>query len=242
MRLSPLAQNIMKNNILLITLPLCLALLTSASNAGVMDPVSEDEVSRAKSMAMRGLITTPATIARRSINAESARAQTAQVEPTVEFLRVQPHRFNKSEMSENKRWADSTAYDYGTDELITTVIDLDNNQVLSTTRTKNMQPPMAASEIKRAIKIVFQDDEERSILNTEFTRITGETLTSIDQLQYKAFTFFADSMPGAVNRASKSCGAQRCAQLLLYTHENIVFEVSPIVNLSAGVVTQRMGY
>jgi len=67
-------------------------------------------------------------------------------------------------------------------------------------------------------------------------------LTSIDQLQHKAFTFFSDSMPDVVNNATISCGAQRCAQLLLYTHDNIVFEVSPIVNLSAGLVTQRLGY
>ncbi len=234
----------MENKISLITLSLFVALLTNTANARVLDPVSEDEVSRAKTMAMQGLATANAAIARRSTNTvnRQLQAETTTPAPTVEFLRVQPHRFSKSEMSDNKRWADSTAYDYSTDELITAVIDLDNNQVISTKRTRNMQPPMVASEIKRAIEIVFQDDEERSILNAEFTRLTGGTLTSIDQLQYKAFTFFADSMPNVVNTASKSCGAKRCAQLLLYTHENIVFEVSPIVNLSAGVVTQRLGY
>ena len=234
----------MKNNLTLVSVSLCLALLSGQAFAGVMDPVSEDEISRAKTMAMGGLSTATAAIARRSTNTVAARAETttANTAPTIEFLRVQPHRFSKSEMRENKRWVDSTAYDYTTNELITTVVDLDSNQVQSTKRTRNMQPPMAQNEIKRAIEIVFQDDEERSILNTEFTRITGGTLTSIDQLQYKAFTFFADSMPTVVNNASTSCGAQRCAQLMLYTHDNIVFEVSPIVNLSAGLVTQRMGY
>ena len=228
----------MKNNISLISVSFCIALFSGSVSAASMDPVSADEISRAKSMAMNGSATNQ--LARRSTR--TAAAQSADSASNVEFLRVQPHRFNKSEMDSNKRWADTTAYDYRTDELVTTVIDLDNNQVVSTKRTKNMQPPMASSEIKRAIEIVFDDDEERNILNAEFARITGETLTSIDQLQYKAFTFFADSMPNVVNSASKSCGAQRCAQLLLYTDDNIVFEVSPIVNLSAGLVTQRMGY
>jgi hypothetical protein len=105
-----------------------------------------------------------------------------------------------------------------------------------------MQPPLVDTELARAISIVFEDPEELSILQNEYQRITGEQLSSIDQLQYKAFTFFADSMPGVVNEASTVCGTQRCAQLVLYTHDNLVFEVSPIVNLSAGVVSQRMGY
>jgi Cu2+-containing amine oxidase len=234
----------MKNNITLIAASLSIALLAGPLAAGVMDPVSDDEISRAKSMA---LPSTANVAARRSLRVAADTEQTTtQLDitetPTIEFLRVQPHRFSKSEISQNKRWADSTAYDYTSDELITTVVDLDNNRVISTKRNRNMQPPMAESEIKRAIEIVFQDDEERSILNGEFTRITGQTLSSIDQLQYKAFTFFADSMPTVVNQASTSCGAQRCAQLMLYTHDNVVFEVSPIVNLSAGVVTQRLGY
>ncbi len=234
----------MKNKFTLIPVSLCLALLTNIASAASMDPVSGNEIDRAKSLAMSGLTSAVAarSVASRTTLQAATTVDTVSDRPTVEFLRVQAHRFGKSELSANKRWADSTAYDYTTDELITTVVDLDSNQVLSTKRTKNMQPPMASSEIKRAIEIVFQDDEERRILNAEFTRITGQTLTSIDQLQYKAFTFFADSMPNVVNRASASCGAQRCAQLLLYTHDNIVFEVSPIVNLSVGLVTQRMGY
>ena len=229
----------MKNKLTLIAASLLITLMAGPLAAGAKDPVSVDEISRAKSIALLG--TTNVVAARRTGVVDNT-LQVASGTSTIEFLRVQPHRFGKSELSENKRWADSTAYDYSTDELITTVVDLDNNQVISSRRNSKMQPPMAESEINRAIGIVFQDDEERSILNGEFTRITGQTLTSIDQLQYKAFTFFADSMPTVVNDASTACGVQRCAQLMLYTHDNIVFEVSPIVNLSAGIVTQRMGY
>jgi Cu2+-containing amine oxidase len=164
------------------------------------------------------------------------------IAPAVQFLRVEAHRFDKGDSNSSARWTDATAYDYATDELIVNVINLDTNETISSKRYKDMQPPLVQDELDRALSIVMDDEEERSIINKEFERITGQTLNTIDQLQYKAFTFFADSMPNVVNTASKSCGANRCAQLMLFTHDNIVFEVSPIVNLSAGVVTQRMGY
>jgi hypothetical protein len=62
------------------------------------------------------------------------------------------------------------------------------------------------------------------------------------QLQVKAFVFHASSLPEQLNAASQQCGLQRCAQVLLYTADSVVFEVSPIVNLSAGVITQNIGF
>ena len=230
----------MKNKRMLVA-TVCSLLLSTAVQANSMDPVSDNEVSRAKSLAQ---ISASAPVA----SALAARTASATVQadttvtPTVEFLRVEAHRFDKNDPDNGKRWADVSSYDYTTDELIIAVVNLDTDEVISTKRHKDMQPPMAQAELTRALNIVLDDPEERSILDAEFKRITGQTLTSIDQLDYKAFTFFADSMPNVVNSASSSCGAQRCAQLMLYTHDNIVFEVSPIVNLSAGVVTQRMGY
>lgn len=225
----------MKNKRMLASLVSSMLLVTAA-HAGSLDPVSSAETAMAKSIA------NPPVIAARAASTAAADHTSASTSPGVEFLRVEAHRFAKSEVSTDKRWADVTSYDYDSDELITKVVDLNTNTVVSTTRNKEMQPPLADAELTRAISIVFEDPEELSILQNEYQRITGEQLSSIDQLHYKAFTFFADSMPGVVNEASTVCGTQRCAQLVLYTHDNLVFEVSPIVNLSAGVVSQRMGY
>ncbi|PID46495.1 MAG: hypothetical protein CSB47_03830 [Proteobacteria bacterium] len=228
----------MKNNQMLVA-AVCAALFSAGASANKgMDPVSQNEINQAKSLAITSAAA-PAGMSRRT-GTQAATSSAAPSSP--EFLNVETHRFDKEDNRRNQRWADVTVYDYATDELIITVVDLDAEEVISKTRHKNMQPPLSQDELSRAFNIVFDDPEERSILNAEFKRITGETLHSVDQLQYKAFTFFADSMPGVVNAASRSCGAQRCAQLMLYTHDNVVFEVSPIVNLSAGVVTQRMGY
>ena len=90
--------------------------------------------------------------------------------------------------------------------------------------------------------MIFADAEERRLLNTEYKRITGKELTSVSQLNVKAFVFDAESLPERLNPASKQCGLHRCAQVLLYTHASVVFEVSPIVNLSKGIVTQNIGF
>ena len=227
----------MKNKRMLVA-TVCSLLSSTAVLANSMDPVSLDEVNQARNLATASAASIPTLSARSADLSVQSEAAT----PGIEFLRVEAHRFEKSDANNGQRWADVTSYDYATDELIIAVVNLDTDEVISTKRHKNMQPPMAQAELTRALTIVLDDPEERSILNVEFKRITGQALNTIDQLNYKAFTFFADSMPTVVNNASSSCGAQRCAQLMLYTHDNIVFEVSPIVNLSAGVVTQRMGY
>jgi Cu2+-containing amine oxidase len=235
----------MKNKQILAAAAIATLFSLTSAYAKSMDPVSDSEIDKATSLAMQSLQTP--VVARRSVSTTqvataSASISSAETTSTVQFLNVETHRFDKGDSNSDARWTDVSAYDYATDELIINVVNLDTNAVVSSKRYTNMQPPLVKDELDRALSIVMDDEEERSIIDNEFKRITGQTLTSMDQLQYKAFTFFADSMPNVVNTASKSCGANRCAQLMLFTHDNIVFEVSPIVNLSAGVVTQRMGY
>ena len=235
----------MKNKQILAAAAIATLFSLTSAYAKSMDPVSDSEIDKATSLAMQSL--QAPVVARRSVSTTqvataSASISSAETISTVQFLNVETHRFDKGDSNSDARWTDVSAYDYATDELIINVVNLDTNAVVSSKRYTNMQPPLVKDELDRALSIVMDDEEERSIIDNEFKRITGQTLTSMDQLQYKAFTFFADSMPNVVNTASKSCGANRCAQLMLFTHDNIVFEVSPIVNLSAGVVTQRMGY
>lgn len=210
--------------------------LSGQVSANTLDPISADEVRRA-------MLFTPASTGnlqgRRGVVA--ADDTQSQESTKLEFLGVKAHRFEKSKHGNGQRWADTLVYDYATDELITTVINLDTNEVISVKRNRDMQPPLSEDELERAISIVFDDAEEFSLLAAEFKKITGEVLTSKQQVQYKAFTFFADSMPNVVNEASKQCGAQRCAQILVYTDDRVSFQYSPILNLSAGVVTQHIG-
>ena len=140
------------------------------------------------------------------------------------------------------RLADIYRYDYARDETIHTIIDVNQQKVLSSERHQFMQLPLTANEIDRATDIIFDDAEQLDLLKSEYQRITGNYLVNPEQLHIKAFSFSSDTMPEQLNAASLQCGLNRCAQLLLYTHDSVVFEVSPIVNLSASIVTQNIGY
>lgn len=211
------------------TLPLLL--LSVAVNAGNMDPLNPAEIARAtgQANASQPLSTTRATVNTTSVTT-----------PPIELLLVERHPDTKDSTA---RLADVYSYDYSSNETLINVVDLTTNQVISSQRQQNLQLPLTENEITRASTLIFADDEERSLLDKEFKRITNNTLSNpSQQLQVKAFVFHANSLPEQLNAASQQCGLHRCAQVLLYTADSVVFEVSPIVNLSAGVITQNIGF
>lgn len=191
------------------------------------DPLSNDEISRVAALTLQ-----PQLAARSSSPTSSGSQQ--------EVLLIERH--EQKGAPKGQRRADVFIYDYATNELIQSLVDLNTSKVISSTRKQGIQLPLTEVELKRAKQIVFDDEDERQILEHEYNRITSRVLSDTSELNIKAFTFTADSLPNRVNEASKQCGVHRCAQLMLYTDENIVFEISPIVNLSEGVVTQRIGF
>lgn len=194
------------------------------------DPFSQDEVARVVSISK-----VPALAARTSGSTSSNSINNEQ-----EILLIERH--EEKGAPEGQRRADVFTYDYQTNELIQSLVDLTTSEVISSVRKQGVQLPLTEKELTRAKQIVFDDEDERQILKDEYHRITSRELSDTADLNIKAFTFVADSLPNRVNEASKQCGVHRCAQLMLYTGENIVFEISPIVNLSEGVVTQRIGF
>lgn len=213
---------------LLLSLALLLANSGLLAKPATLDPLAPDEISRAISAATTSPTATVSTT--RQLLAT----------PVPELLLVERHPAPKGQA---QRLADVFTYDYSSNETIHTLIDLGSNQAIRTERQQNLQLPLTDNEIQRAFELVFNDDEERALLDAEFHRITGETLTDPQQqLEIKAFVFHASSLPEQLNPASAQCGLHRCAQVLLYTADSIVFEVSPIVNLSAGVITQNIGF
>ena len=218
----------MPNILSLRTLLHCITLLSALTHlpavANNLDPLSPTEIARATQRA----------------NPVAQTTRSSSTTPAPELLLVERHPNAKGQTA---RLADVYTYDYSTNETLIDVIDLDTNQVISRKREKNLQLPLTANELQRASALIFADDEQRSLLDAEFKRITGQTLSNpAQQLQVKAFVFHASSLPEQLNAASQQCGLHRCAQVLLYTADSVVFEVSPIVNLSAGVITQNIGF
>jgi len=193
------------------------------------DPLSLDEIDKVVSLTQEKVVARSA-----------ASTSTTHLTSSKEVLLVERHQ--QKNAPKDQRYADIFTYDYATNELIESVVDLKTSAVISSKRTQGVQLPLTENELERAKQIVFEDDDERQILENEYHRITSRPLTDTSELNIKAFTFTADSLPNRVNEASKLCGIHRCAQLMLYTGENIVFEITPIVNLSKGVVTQRIGF
>ncbi|HPE58872.1 MAG: hypothetical protein KDI15_06250 [Thiothrix sp.] len=203
--------------------------------ANTVDPLNLDELQEATRLA------TPATTGSTQ-RASRSRSNTAGTTASVELLLVERRPTDKEQPE--LRQADVYYYDYGTDETIHSIIDLPSQAVISTEREQYVQLPLTENEIIRTKALLFNDDEQMNLLQAEYQRITGQYLTGPEQLNVKAFTFSADTLPGPgqLNAASEQCGLHRCAQVLLYTHDSTVFEISPIVNLSAGIVTQNIGF
>jgi len=192
------------------------------------DPLSDSEIAKVARLTQQPVLSARATDGK------------GESQNSLEVLLIEQHQDKNA--PKGQRRADVYTYNYRTNELIETLVDLNTSEVLKTQRKKGVQLPLTEREIKHAKEIVFNDEDERQVLAYEYHRITSKPLTDTTELNIKAFTFVADSLPNRTNEASKLCGIDRCAQLMLYTGDNIVFEVSPIVNLSEGIVTQRIGF
>ncbi len=224
--------------LLFLTFSALFPLLLPRVMAGEFDPLSSSEFNKALSL-VKPAPSTPAMVSTGTLRSTTTPAATPANTPATETLLVERHMNQKGQTG---RLADVYTYDYVSNETVVSVVDLATNQVLSTERKQKLQLPLTATELKRASDLIFADAEEKRLLSTEYKRITGKTLTSVAQLNVKAFVFDAESLPERLNPASQQCGVHRCAQVLLYTHESVVFEVSPIVNLSKGLVTQTIGF
>lgn len=198
-------------------------ILSNISIAGNQDPLSPNEQLQASTLV-------EATLPALKSNSSSH----------YELLLIERDR--SEDKKSGARRANAFVYDYQSDETIIYRIDAETNKILSSVRRKNIQFPLTETEIARTVQIIFSDKETFALIANEYQRITGKVLSSPKDLEAKAFVFSADTLPEQLNPASQQCGVHRCAQILLYTHDAVVFEVSPIVNLSANLITQVIGF
>ncbi|MGB1251617.1 MAG: hypothetical protein ACPG8W_13450, partial [Candidatus Promineifilaceae bacterium] len=161
----------------------------------------------------------------------------------MEVLLVERH--SESKQTEQRgtwrRRADVYLYDYATNQLTVALVDVESGVVESIEQARMVQLPLTEAEIARAIEIVEADEAVWAAVSAELSRATDTELPSLAAVQIKAFTFVATSLPHRANAASQACGLQRCAQLLLYTTDDIALDLMPIVNLSTHETTQVMG-
>jgi Cu2+-containing amine oxidase len=157
-----------------------------------------------------------------------------------EVLLVERHEASKAAYAKGNwpRQGDVYVYEYATDTLIHTVVDVQSGAVITEERVRGVQLPLTEREEERALALVEADTTLWATLAARYQAITGTLLQRLDQLQVKVSVFHADVMPGRLNTAAQQCGQRRCAQVLLFTVDKTLLEIMPIVDLSQGQVVQ----
>lgn len=154
-----------------------------------------------------------------------------------ELLLVERHDGGKA-TGNLPRQGDLYLYDYATDTLIHSTVDIASGTVTAVEHLQGVQLPLNRNEDQRALALLQADQALWATLAQRYQQIMGKPLTGIDQLQVKITVFHADSMADRLNEAAQQCGQHRCAQVLLFTVDKTLLEIMPIVDLSLGQVVQ----
>lgn len=192
------------------------------------DPLSNDEVEAA--IADSGA---PAEGEAESLGANGL--------PERVVLLVERHIEDKDADPDLRR-ADVYEYDYATDTMTSSVVDLADGTVDDEVTGQGDQLPLVEVERQRALELLFADQEFATRLAEEFQEATGRALGDPDaDLDVQPIVFRADSVPTVVSSAAADCGVERCAQFLIRTTDNVLINLLPLVNLSDATVVNVEG-
>jgi hypothetical protein len=199
--------------------PLWTLLLGEPPRSGT-DPLSAVEVGQAQQLARQSA------------------ALSAQVNAATrsEVLLIERHQEAKAvrRQSTGLRRADYYIYNYDSDTLVHSVINLETGAVDALSTAQDVQLPLTENEISQALNIALADSQTEALISHEYRHITGESLTNpLQQLDVHALVFRAAAMPGNIAPGFDNCGRQRCGQLILSTSNDVLINIVPIVNLSA---------
>ncbi|MEZ4655944.1 MAG: hypothetical protein R2911_00055 [Caldilineaceae bacterium] len=177
----------------------------SSSQSGIgVDPLTDAEVALALASTQIGDTLTAEQVASRA----PTEADAVQM-PTQEVLLVERNATDKNKQGAQARQGVVYVYDYTSDELIHSVIDVATGDMIEQERVQGVQLPLTAAEEGRAIALAWDDAQTHQTLAAQFEQLTGQPLISLDQLHVKASVFLADSMPGRINAAAQACDIQR---------------------------------
>ena len=156
-------------------------------------------------------------------------------------LLVERHEEPKGDGADGARRADVYVYSYDDDRLTLTVVDLATDEVVRSTVLADTQLPLVAEEVDRAEELALADADLRRDLASAYRQATGRELTDpATQLEIQALIFRADGNPGVRDEAA-GCGRHRCAQFMIQTPDDLLVNLFPVVDLSAGRVVSETG-
>jgi|GEM_PF-1319694 len=192
--------------------------------------------SQEEKRAMRSL-DSDQSLKRRSKGLKRRSSAAAQAVPLDPQLLLMERRRDKGSVL---RLADAWYYDYEHNETIRKTIDLSSGDVLSSEVVIGTQLPLVEAEITQAFDVLLASAPDRRALGQAYRAVTGKRFKDRSQVSYKAFIFHPDTVVDGLMPAARRCGVHRCAQMLIYTHDNIALDTAPVVDISTSRVLQNL--
>lgn len=157
----------------------------------------------------------------------------------AELLLVERHEEAKTVYTTGAwaRRADVFIYNYDTNLLSHTVVNLATSTVDSNQMMQTVQLPFTENETTRALQIALNDPAVNRLVQAQHLQATGEPLTGAQALIPAVFVFSADPLTNPQG-AVAACGLHRCGKLLLRTPDNAFLALSVLVDLSTGLIVQ----
>ncbi|MEU0331937.1 Tat pathway signal sequence domain protein [Streptomyces sp. NPDC006193] len=162
------------------------------------DPLTDDEMRRAETIAAGGRLSA------------TARGVAGARGPQRLSVGLAEPEAGETDDPAAPRRADVTLYDYRTDTLVTSTVDLRTGKVVHTGAQQGVQPPPSRAENAEAARILIADPLGAG-LAADYRDATGKRLTSPDQLQLSGGVYRA--APGAQPAVLDDCGVHRCVRL-----------------------------
>ncbi|MEU8468104.1 Tat pathway signal sequence domain protein [Streptomyces sp. NPDC029006] len=162
------------------------------------DPLTDDEIRRVEKAAVTG---------RLSVTGRDAGGGRGPQRLAVDLAEPGP---GEADDPDAPRRADVTLYDYRTDTLVTTTVDLRTGKAERTGTRRGVQPPPSRAENAEAARILIASALGAG-LREDYKDATGRELTSPDQLELSGGVYRA--APGAQPAVLDDCGVQRCVRL-----------------------------
>ncbi|WP_127792137.1 hypothetical protein [Agromyces sp. LHK192] len=112
------------------------------------------------------------------------------------------------DVDSDARTADVVLYDYTSNRAFLQAVNLADGTVTSSA-TQGVQPPPSADEVDFAFSVFLGDTVASDAVRAEFAAVTGDALSSIDQLGVTGGAF----VPDAGTVGADACAIDRCVEM-----------------------------
>ncbi|WP_411726758.1 hypothetical protein [Methyloglobulus sp.] len=157
----------------------------------------------------------------------------------VHPLYTQRHIEAKNADPQSRR-AEVFYFNYATNEVIQTVVNLNSNTVQETQVASGVanHPFFSRAEIKAALQLVFEHPQLGPSLRTAYREITGQSLTDVSQLEEAQGGVFypASAARTPLGNITADCAVDRCMQLFVPIGDLFIDMSKLVVDLSTGEV------